>query len=105
MVMIFSVLDIGWSDRHECDSMPLGTVVGVKWDSNEGMSWCLYDKSHTEPPPTITHCPFCGEKLPEVVLMPPDPSDEQVRKWRKQTKRMAKKVMRWLRETQGGKHD
>jgi len=30
--------------------------------------------------------------------MPPDPSDEQVRKWRKQTKRMAKKVMRWIRQ-------
>ena len=43
-----------------------------------------------------TYCPWCGEKLPEIVITPPEPTEEQVRKWRRQMKKMARTVERWL---------
>ena len=89
----FWTLDIGIDDRHDCEGMA-GEIRYKPWLKR----WCL-DTFNKENLP-VTYCPWCGEKLPEIVITPPEPTEEQVRKWRKPRKNMARKFERWLDQSE-----
>ena len=91
MTGVFWPLGIGLSEQHECEHMA-GEISYKPWLKR----WCL-DTLNEESLP-VTYCPWCGEKLPECVIVPPEITEEQLRQWRKQFGRAAKKIKRWMRQ-------
>jgi hypothetical protein len=92
---VFSMLDVGLNDRHECEGRYLYYTTG---------RWFLPTRPGQECPPEdviVTYCPWCGEKLPETVIAPPEPTQAELRRWYKKIKRVNKKLDRWLREIEG----
>ena len=94
MTGVFWPLGIGLSEQHECE----GHYHQIAYDAR-AREWriCSYDSNFDDMP--VTYCPWCGEKLPEIVVTPPEPpTEEEMRQYIKQMKKVAKKVMRWMRQ-------
>lgn len=96
MAQMFSALNVGLSDRHECEGHYLYYTTG---------RWFLPTRPGQECPPEdaiVTYCPWCGEKLPEIVVTAPMMTDKQLRKWHKKLSKINKRLDRWMREMDEG---
>lgn len=45
----------------------------IPFGSDEEVRYAFRDPRDYKPTPPVTHCPFCGTKLPEIVLDPAPP--------------------------------
>lgn len=92
---VWDMMGIGLDKSHECEGMPAKYEI-----TYEGRGkWMLFSKwERGKLGPVITYCPWCGEKLPEIVITPPALAEKRLRQVGKQMKRAVKICARWIRE-------